>query len=112
MSPLMLLLMLPLKHLMVSHFFDIGYSNFRDPNHPRRWFWGVVWLTLEIGLTIYLLPNVKSWYIHNLPAIEFVVLIAGAYFERHAMIGSELRTHFFWLLMTLGVYITAIFIIP
>lgn len=106
-SALMILLM-PMKHLVIANIIDFGYSHSRDRRDPMWWVGFIQWVLTETLLTIYLIPDSGSWFVKNFPVIEFIWFFCSTYRERTALLGRELRTHFFWEGLLLTMYMSLI----
>lgn len=105
----LLLCLLPLKHLVIANVLDWGYSRARELNQRHWWLWAVVWLSSEMVVTYWITKYPETSWMEHLPVLELVVMVLALYNERRALLGSELRTHIFWELVIMGLYVATIF---
>lgn len=104
-TALALMLLLAVKHLIISNVIDFGYSRSRDTRNDYWWLAFAGWISLELVVTDVLVPVSNDWFVANFVAIEFVVLSLSTYSERHTFFGWELKTHFAWESAVLALYV-------
>lgn len=90
------------KHFLIAHLWDTGYSQCRDPNERHWWYHLELWVLLELVGTLTCsigLYTFQGSVLTAIPALlsfmglEMLVLIAGALTERKASFESALSVH-------------------
>ncbi len=102
MSPALVMCLLPLKHVLLAHAFDIGYSAGRSLLN-RFWYIHLTLASLlEVAATGIILLGYPPQKVSIVLTIEFISLWLGACIERRARKGKELKTHLVCEMLALG----------
>lgn len=97
-------MLLLIKHIVIANIVDFGYSVARDTRSKVWWAGFTLWTALELSASATILPETTDWFLNNFVLFEFLLLAGSTYYERHATIGQELRTHFVWEIFILCLY--------
>lgn len=95
MSALTLLGLLLLKHGLLAHVVDVGYSRARRPNQTYRAVWLLLHVTLECfvtGCVLYAFDHSFTWVFVGL---ETVAHLSSCWLERNAPINRLLWAHLY-----------------
>lgn len=100
----LLMVLLPIKHYMLAHVFDLGYSRSRVKDNR---YWVVSWvyaLSVELLVTVLLLHGIASHWTYAVLVIEFTALTTATLLDRFSSSRNGLKIHLYgelWLYMLL-----------
>ncbi len=87
----LLMILLPVKHILLSHVLDVGYSDSRTPG-TRDWTKAALIHTkLELITTVFLLYGCALETYCEILITELLALITAIFVERRMGVGSRVR---------------------
>lgn len=104
MEYLVLLGLLFIKHALLSHVVDFGYSKSRSSDEARPWVWFSVQCSLELLISTYLLSHYGWLAVVATWLLEGVALWLGCSLERKASLKDVLTYHLMGESMAIAAY--------
>lgn len=104
MTQLMIFGLYLLKHAVMAHVVDVGYSRSRLPN--RNWWWSLMlYACCEVIISAVILNRFSLSAAGPMLIIEFVGLLLAGIYERRAFVHQMLRRHFLAELLIIVMYL-------